>query len=32
MRVSIIGIGDMGRDIARHVKNKGHDVTGYDIS
>lgn len=32
MRVSILGIGDMGRDIARHVKNKGHDITGYDIS
>lgn len=32
MKVSIIGIGDMGRDIARHVKDKGHDVTGYDIS
>lgn len=32
MRVSIIGIGDMGRDIARHVKNKGYDLTGYDVS
>lgn len=32
MRVSIIGVGDMGRDIARHVKDKGHELTGYDIS
>ena len=32
MKVSIIGVGDMGRDIAVHVKNKGHEVTAYDIS
>jgi 3-hydroxyisobutyrate dehydrogenase len=31
MRVSIIGIGAMGQDIARHVKHKGHDVSGYDV-
>ncbi|EDM47933.1 NAD(P)-dependent oxidoreductase [Marinobacter algicola] len=32
MKVSIIGVGDMGRDIAVHVRDKGHDVIAYDIS
>jgi 3-hydroxyisobutyrate dehydrogenase len=32
MKVSIIGVGDMGRDIAVHVRDKGHDVTAFDIS
>ncbi|MEX0603550.1 MAG: NAD(P)-dependent oxidoreductase [Marinobacter sp.] len=32
MKVSIIGIGDMGRDIAVHVRDRGHDVTAFDIS
>lgn len=31
MKVSIIGIGDMGQDIAGHVANGGFDVIGYDI-
>lgn len=31
MKVSVIGIGDMGRDIARHVQDSGHSVLGYDI-
>lgn len=32
MKVSVIGVGDMGIDIARHVKTGGFDVVGFDVS
>ncbi len=32
MKVSVIGVGDMGIDIARHVKTGGFDVLGFDVS
>jgi 3-hydroxyisobutyrate dehydrogenase len=32
MKVSVIGIGAMGSEIARHVKSKGHEVLGYDVN
>lgn len=32
MKVSLLGVGDMGIDIARHVKNGGFDLIGFDIS
>lgn len=32
MKVSIIGVGDMGIDVARHVNGGGYDATAYDIS
>lgn len=31
MKVSVIGVGDMGQDIACHVQAGGHDVIVYDI-
>lgn len=31
MNVSLIGLGDMGHDIARHVVAAGFTVTGFDI-
>lgn len=32
MKVSIIGVGDMGIDVAGHVNKGGHEVTAFDIS
>lgn len=32
MKIAIIGVGDMGIDIAGHVLRGGHDVTGFDVS
>ncbi len=32
MKVSLLGVGDMGIDIARHVKNGGFDLIGFDIN
>lgn len=31
-RVGIVGLGKMGRPIARHLMGKGYAVSGYDIS
>lgn len=30
MRFGIVGLGRMGANIARHAKEKGHDVVGFD--
>lgn len=32
MNVSLIGLGDMGHDIARHVVAAGFNVTGFDLN
>ncbi|AEA12450.1 6-phosphogluconate dehydrogenase NAD-binding protein [Thermoproteus uzoniensis 768-20] len=32
MRVSVVGLGRMGRGIARNLARKGHEVRGYDVS
>ncbi len=31
MKVAVIGLGAMGRPIARHVRAAGHDVVGHDV-
>jgi 3-hydroxyisobutyrate dehydrogenase-like beta-hydroxyacid dehydrogenase len=31
-RVGIIGLGKMGLPMTRHLRNKGFDVTGYDLN
>lgn len=30
-RVGLVGLGKMGRPIARHLRSRGYQVTGYDI-
>jgi len=32
MRVSVIGLGRMGRGMARNLARRGHEVRGYDVS
>lgn len=32
MRVSVIGLGRMGRGIARNLAKRGHEVRGFDVS
>lgn len=32
MKVSLIGVGDMGVDIAKHIFAKGFELTGFDIN
>jgi 2-hydroxy-3-oxopropionate reductase len=32
MKVGFVGLGRMGLPMARHVRDAGHDVTGYDIA
>ncbi len=31
-RIGMIGLGKMGRPMARHLVNKGFSVTGFDVS
>ena len=31
MRIGFIGLGNMGRPMARNLAMAGHDVTGFDI-
>jgi 6-phosphogluconate dehydrogenase len=32
MQIGLIGLGKMGFNLARNIKNKGHDVIAYDIN
>lgn len=32
MRVTVIGLGDMGSGLAKNLIEAGHEVTGYDVS
>jgi len=32
MQIGLIGLGKMGFNLARNMKNKGHDVIAYDIN
>ena len=31
MRIGFIGLGNMGRHMARHLITAGHEVTGHDV-